>query len=124
MTRRTTSGVRMPVIRMLTFLALRLTLVPFVLREIVQRKRVTIIVYHAPSPQVLDAHLRVLKRLYNIISLALYVGARQTGDFSKLPPKALIITMDDGYRSNYALKAVIETHNIPVTLFLCSGLIG
>jgi peptidoglycan/xylan/chitin deacetylase (PgdA/CDA1 family) len=114
----------MPGLRNLTFLALRLTLVPFVLREIVQRKRVTIIVYHAPSPHVLDAHLRVLKRLYNIIPLALYVGARQTGDFGKLPPKALVITLDDGYRSNYALKPVLEAHNVPVTMFLCSGLIG
>jgi len=35
----------------------------------------------------------------------------------------LIITIDDGHRSNYALKAVIERHNVPVTIFLCSGLI-
>ena len=110
--------------RKLAFLALRLTLLPFVLREALQRKKVTIIVYHAPSAQVFDTHLGFLKRIYNIVPLSAYVEARQKGDFSKLPPKALIITLDDGHRSNYTLKDVLERHAIPVTIFLCSGLIG
>jgi peptidoglycan/xylan/chitin deacetylase (PgdA/CDA1 family) len=109
--------------RKMAFLALRMTLLPFVLREVFQRRKVTIIVYHAPSADVFDAHLDILKHLYNIVSLSLYVEARQTGTFSKLPPKALIITLDDGHRSNYALKPVIERHNVPVTMFLCSGVI-
>jgi len=113
-----------PARRELAFLALRLTLLPFVLREIFQRKKVTIIVYHAPSPRVFDAHLNILKRTYTIVPLSGYIEARQKGAFDKLPPKALIITLDDGHRSNYQLKAVIERHNIPVTIFLCSGLVG
>ena len=114
---------RTPAPRKMVFLALRLTLLPFVLREVFQRKKVTIIVYHAPSADVFDAHLGVLKHLYNIVSLSAYVEARQRGAFSNLPPKALIITLDDGHRSNYALKTVIERHNVPVTIFLCSGLV-
>jgi peptidoglycan/xylan/chitin deacetylase (PgdA/CDA1 family) len=110
--------------RKLALLALRLTLLPFVLREVFQRKKVTIIVYHAPSPQVFDTHLGVLKRLYNIVPLSVFVKARQEGDLGKLPPKALIITLDDGHRSNYALKSVLEKHDVPVTIFLCSGVIG
>jgi peptidoglycan/xylan/chitin deacetylase (PgdA/CDA1 family) len=35
----------------------------------------------------------------------------------------LVITIDDGHRSNYALKDVPEKYDAPVTLFLCSGLI-
>ena len=115
---------RTPAIRKLAFLTLRLTLLPFVLRELYLRKKVTIIVYHAPSAQVFDTHLGFLKRIYNIVPLSAYVEARQKGDFSKIPPKALIITLDDGHRSNYTLKAVLEKHAIPVTIFLCSGLIG
>jgi peptidoglycan/xylan/chitin deacetylase (PgdA/CDA1 family) len=110
--------------RKLAFLALRLTLLPFVLREVCQRKKITIIVYHAPSPQVFDTHLGFLKRIYNVVPLSIYVEARQNGDCSKLPPKALVITLDDGHCSNYALKGVLEKHNVPVTIFLCSGLIG
>src|SRR6266446_7532608 len=109
--------------RKMAFLALRVTLLPFVLREVFQRRKVTIIVYHAPSVDVFDAHLTVLKRIYNIVSLSVYVEARQNGDFSKLPPKALILTIDDGHRGNYALKPVLEKHNVPVTIFICSGLV-
>lgn len=110
--------------RKLAFLALRLTLLPFVFREVFQRNKVTILVYHAPTPQVFDEQIGVLKRLYNIVPLSAYVEARRTGDFSKLPPKALVVTLDDGHRSNFALKDVLERHNVPITIFLCSGLIG
>jgi peptidoglycan/xylan/chitin deacetylase (PgdA/CDA1 family) len=124
MTRRTLGRLRTPALRRLAFVALRLTLLPRMLREVVQRRKVTIIVYHAPSPKIFDRHLGVLKRLYNIISLPAYVAATQPGDFRRLPPKALIITLDDGHRNNYALKDVLEKHNVPVTIFLCTGLIG
>jgi peptidoglycan/xylan/chitin deacetylase (PgdA/CDA1 family) len=110
--------------RKLAFLALRLTLLPFVFREVFQRNKVTILVYHVPTPQVFDAHIGVLRRLYNIVPLSAYVEARRTRDFGKLPPKALVVTLDDGHRSNFALKDVVERHNVPITIFLCSGLIG
>lgn len=110
--------------RKLAFLALRLTLLPFVFREVFQRNKVTILVYHAPTPQVFDAQIGALRRLYNIVPLSAYVEARRTNDFSKLPPKALVVTLDDGHRSNFALKDVLERHNVPITIFLCSGLIG
>ncbi|WP_426424244.1 polysaccharide deacetylase family protein [Bradyrhizobium genosp. A] len=110
--------------RKLAFLALRLTLLPLVFREVFQRNKVTILVYHAPTPQAFDAQIGVLRRLYNIVPLSAYVEARRTGDFSKLPPKALVVTLDDGHRSNFALKKVLERQNVPITIFLCSGLIG
>jgi peptidoglycan/xylan/chitin deacetylase (PgdA/CDA1 family) len=106
------------------FLSLRLTLLPFVLREVVQRKKVTILVYHAPSAETFDKHLRFLKRVYHIIPLSTYLDARQRADFSKLPAKALVITLDDGHSSNYALTENIAKHEVAVTIFVCSGLIG
>src|SRR5437660_5533499 len=110
-------------IRHIAFAALRMSLLPFLFREI-QRSRVAIVAYHAPRPEVFDRNLTTLKRVYNIISLSEYVTARQTGTTSALPRRALIVTIDDGHRSNYALKAVIEKHRVPVTLFVCSGVIG
>jgi poly-beta-1,6-N-acetyl-D-glucosamine N-deacetylase len=110
--------------RKLAFLALRLTLLPFVFREVLQRNKVTIVVYHTPTRQVFDAHIGVLRRLYNIVPLTAYIDARRTRDFSKLPPKALVLTLDDGHHSNYALKGVLERHDVPITIFVCSGLIG
>jgi peptidoglycan/xylan/chitin deacetylase (PgdA/CDA1 family) len=109
--------------RRLVFLALRVMWLPFVLREVFQRKKVTILVYHTPSAEFFDTHIRFLKHVYHIVPLAAYLEARQRGELSKLPPKALVITLDDGYRSNYELKDIIEKHDVPVTIFLCSGLI-
>jgi poly-beta-1,6-N-acetyl-D-glucosamine N-deacetylase len=106
------------------FAAFRATLVPFLFRELLQRRSVTFITYHAPTPEVFDAHLAVLKRLYHIVALSDYVAARERGASSRLPSKALVITLDDGHRSNHALKAVIRTHQVPVTIFLCSGIVG
>jgi peptidoglycan/xylan/chitin deacetylase (PgdA/CDA1 family) len=114
---------RIPLLRKLVFLALRLTLLPCVFREVLQRKSVTIICYHAPSAALFATHLGLLKRIYNIVPLSVYIDAAQKRDFSQLPPKALVITLDDGYRSNYALKDILEQYDIPITIFLCSGLI-
>src|SRR5438874_9816671 len=83
-------------LRPLVFAALRASCLPFVFREVLQRRKVTIVVYHAPTPEVFDAHLTVLKRVYNIVALSDYVAAREKGTARELPPKALIITLDDG----------------------------
>src|SRR5262249_28992463 len=69
-------------------------------------------------------HFEALKKRYNVISLRQYVDARHRGRAAELPPRALVITIDDGHRSNYGLKAVLEALGIPVTIFLCSGVVG
>ena len=94
------------------------------LRELFQTSSVTIVVYHAPTPEVFDAHVALLKRRYSVIALSDYVAAREQGTSNRLPSKALVITLDDGHRSNHALKAVIRKHQVPVTIFLCSGIVG
>jgi peptidoglycan/xylan/chitin deacetylase (PgdA/CDA1 family) len=93
-------------------------------RRQVQRRKVTIITYHDPQPETFDAYVSVLKRLYNIVSLAMYVDAMREGTVGKLPPKALIITLDDGHRGNHALRSVLDKHQVSVSpSFLCSGLV-
>jgi peptidoglycan/xylan/chitin deacetylase (PgdA/CDA1 family) len=122
--RRALAKMNTPLARRAVFAALRVSLLPLLHREILQRRRVTIVVYHAPTPEVFDTHLEILKRRYNIVALSDYVAAREKPAAGTLPPKALIVTLDDGHRSNHALKAVIEKHGVPVTIFVCSGLVG
>ncbi len=105
------------------FLLLRMSAVPYLIREVVQRRRVTILVYHKLPPDIADRHFAALRRKYNIISLAEYMAYRADAG-RQLPPKPLIVTFDDGHQGNYALKPVLEKHGIRVTLFLCSGLVG
>jgi len=106
------------IIRQLFCFAIRLTMVPYVIREIIQRNKVTILMFHEVDPQAFDRHIRVLKARYNIISLKSFL------ETSDLPPKPLIITLDDGHLSNYQLLPVIQKHRIPVTIFVCSGILG
>ncbi len=111
-------------IRKLLFILLRLTLIPFFIREVIQRKRTTILVYHDIKPEIADTHFEILKSKYSIISLRDYVNAKKLGKVDRLPPKSLIITFDDGYKSNYKLKPILEKYNILSTIFLCSAIVG
>ena len=93
-------------IRSIAFALLRISLLPFLFREI-QRRKVAIVVYHAPRPEVFDRHLTILKRVYNIVSLAEYVAAREAGTTSALPRKALQWTKTV---TNLPLKALFQAH--------------
>jgi peptidoglycan/xylan/chitin deacetylase (PgdA/CDA1 family) len=109
--------------RKLVFLFLRYTGIPFLLRELVQRHYVSIVCLHDPTPEAADRIFTLLKRHYSIIPLSQYLEWRDNPD-RPMPPKPMIITMDDGHRGNYLLAPVLKTHNIPVTVFLCSGIVG
>ena len=101
---------------------LRVTLIHVLIREFFQRRRVTILLYHAVQPDVLDQHLTVLKRTYTFITLDDYLNAREFDQ--KLPPKSLVLTLDDGHASNRALLPVLREHGVFATIFLCTGIVG
>src|SRR5262249_51171283 len=77
-----------------------------------------------PDPQTFRRHLEVLRRLYNVVSLRDFVDALHDASTDKLPPKALVVTLDDGHRGNLRLKPVLERLGVPVTIFLCTGIVG
>jgi len=102
---------------------LSVTLIPLFIREFVQKKKVTIILYHNLKPEQADKHFKILKSKYNIISLKDYIKKRKLGK-DNLPSKSLIITFDDGYKSVYQLKSILKKYKIHVTIFLCSRIVG
>ena len=110
-------------LRNLMYKILRFSGLPFLFREILQRKKVTIVMLHDPAPDMAARTFRFLASHYNIIALDDFLEARRTGDAGRLPNKALIITLDDGHIGNYRLLPVIKAMNIPVTIFLCAGII-
>jgi peptidoglycan/xylan/chitin deacetylase (PgdA/CDA1 family) len=111
-------------LRKIIFSSLYYTGIPFLLREVVDRDKTTIVVLHAPSPEAARGHFEALRKRYNVIPLADYLRARIDGRAGELPPKSLIITMDDGHRSNAQLKSLLQEMEIPITIFLCSGIVG
>lgn len=108
--------------REFAFLLLRLSGIPFLLRELFQRRRVSILCYHDPRPEDLEQHLSVLGRLYNFVALRQYLAWR--AGRAALPAKPLVVTFDDGHRGNYRLREVLVRHGVTATIFVCSGIVG
>src|SRR3989344_8880511 len=89
-----------------------------------QCSQTTILCYHDPNPDVLAAHLAVLRRFYSIMSLRDFIDRRRTGGRDALPRYPLVITLDDGHLGNAKLLDLVVRENLPMTVFLCSGIIG
>ena len=96
---------------------------PVLAREIFQRKKVTILVMHDPDAAVAATYFEWLGQHYRVVSLDDYLEARRLDDMNRLPQKAMIITLDDGHLGNYGLLPLIRKYRIPVTVFLCSGIV-
>ncbi|MFQ5757771.1 MAG: polysaccharide deacetylase family protein [Acidiferrobacterales bacterium] len=65
-----------------------------------------------------NAHMRVLSRYFNVLSLSEAVAKLQQGS---LPARAVCVTFDDGYADNYHLALPILRHwDLPATFFIAT----
>ena len=103
---------------------LRIFGVSLILREIFHKNKATIIVYHDPSPEVFKKHVEYLSKRYNFISQNELVNAIRNKDWSHIPEKSLVFTIDDGHKGNYRLLEIFKTYKIKPTLYLCSHIIN
>ncbi|MDY7092257.1 MAG: polysaccharide deacetylase family protein [Acidobacteriota bacterium] len=110
--------------RALFFTVLRWTPLPWLLRHTYQRRAVTVLTYHNPAPDTARRHFRALARRYRVISLRDLERALRQGRFDELPPRALVLTLDDGLREVADLEPVCQDLRLPLTVFLCSGIAG
>jgi peptidoglycan/xylan/chitin deacetylase (PgdA/CDA1 family) len=65
-----------------------------------------------------------LTRHYDPIPFALFIKAAKERDRSILPPRPLIVTIDDGYQANVELIPVLVKYSFPIMIYLTAGLIG
>lgn len=101
---------------------------PFLLRP----GRVPILMYHrvhpdrdvlSVSPERFALHMRVVRECFAPLSLSELTLHLRRG--RPLPPRALVVTFDDGYRDNYTHAfPVLKAYGIPATFFVTTGLIG
>jgi peptidoglycan/xylan/chitin deacetylase (PgdA/CDA1 family) len=69
-----------------------------------------------------ENHLKVLARHFNVLNLSDAVIMLKEGT---LPPNAVCITFDDGYKDNYDFAfPLLEKYNMPATIFLASDYIN
>ena len=109
------------VFKQIIFKVLRHSGIPFLLREIVQRNKVSILMYHDPDPTAASEQFRYLKKHYNVIHLNEFIDHLESG--KSLPPKSLVITFDDGHKGNFNLYPLFTQLQLPATIFLCSGIV-
>jgi peptidoglycan/xylan/chitin deacetylase (PgdA/CDA1 family) len=84
---------------------------------------------HEPDPYSLCVtpnhfadQMKWLREFTNPISLQAMVAGLQG---SRLPPRAIAVTFDDGYADNlYQAKPILEEYKVPATVFVISGSIG
>ena len=106
------------------FILLKFSFLPRIFRFFIQRKKVTILLFHNPTVNAFDKSITYLKRKYNLISMENYIQYLSGNKTHKLPNYAMIITFDDGHIANYDLLPIIKKHNIPLTIFLCAGIVN
>jgi peptidoglycan/xylan/chitin deacetylase (PgdA/CDA1 family) len=106
------------------FRILRFSGIPILFRELIQRKRVSILLFHDLKAETAEKNFNYLTKKYNVICLNDLIYAINKKDFSTIPKKALIITFDDGHIRNYEMLPIIKKTKVPITIFLCAGLIN
>ncbi|WP_204103825.1 MULTISPECIES: polysaccharide deacetylase family protein [Spirulina sp. CCY15215] len=71
------------------------------------------------SPSHFAEHLEVLRKYTHPLSLQQLVDALRSGN---LPPRAVVITFDDGYSDNLThAKPLLAQADIPATIFISTG---
>ncbi|MDD5595248.1 MAG: polysaccharide deacetylase family protein [Candidatus Omnitrophica bacterium] len=72
----------------------------------------------AVTPEIFTRQMDFLKKhRYNIIPLEKLVDLIR--EKAKIPPKTVVITLDDGYRNNYLYAfPVLKKYNLPATIFV------
>lgn len=69
-----------------------------------------------------EVHMGVLSRHFNVLPLGELVERSRRKD---IPPRAVAITFDDGYRDNYEHAfPIFRQAGFPVTIFLATGSLG
>ena len=68
------------------------------------------------------SQIKYIKKNYTVISLDQYIESCTKGE--RLPKKSIIVTIDDGYKSNFTLAfPVLKEFDIPATIFLTTKFI-
>jgi len=97
---------------------------PCFLREVYTRRRITIVNYHDPQPEVFERHIHLFSKIYSFIDINSLTNALKTKDFSNLPPKPLLITFDDSYKGNAKLFRIIQKYRVPVVIYAVAGIVN
>jgi peptidoglycan/xylan/chitin deacetylase (PgdA/CDA1 family) len=92
----------------------------FPVRFFCSNNKIKVIVFHKPSVKSFENVAKYLVNNYSIVSL------QDVFNYKKISSATnrMIITFDDGHKSNFELLPIIKKYKLPVTIFLTTGIIG
>ena len=74
------------------------------------------------TPECFERHLAYLNAHHTVVSFASLIDALCEG--RRLPPDAVAITFDDGYRDNYeVVYPLLKKYETPATMFVVTGFV-
>lgn len=110
-------------IRETIYFLVRYTTVPFLIRQIVQKKTVAVLTFHNIKYKTAELLFDFIKKNYHPISLSQYIDILYKDNTTGLPQRGIIVTLDDGYKENYNILPLAEEYHIIPTIFLCSSVV-
>lgn len=104
--------------------AVRFSGAAWIARYTIQSHRVTVLAYHDPDPGVFERHIALLESLYAIVPLEALLSMLGDNGLRSLPPRALVVTLDDGWAGNARLLPVVRRHGIRPAVFVTTAIAG
>ncbi len=103
----------------------------------INRHKILILTYHGITNRqytppiitqlpkdIFEQHLIFLKKHYNVLQLSDFLESIKDKK-KQLPPNSALITFDDGLMNNYTVAfSLLQQHQLPATIFLCTNMIG
>ena len=96
---------------------------PWLIRRLIAKRRLSILVYHDPAPAVFERHVRYLGTRYTFVRLDDVIDALRGGSWAALPKYPLAVTFDDGWRGNRDLAEICRKYRCPITIYVCSQMV-
>lgn len=104
------------------YFLIRISALPLLVRQFIQRNTVTILTFHNIRYETAQLLFHFIRRNYKPISLKSYIQCLYDKIPDLLPSRALIVTLDDGYKENFILTELLKKTGIVPTVFLCSDM--
>jgi len=98
--------------------------IPVLIRFFIAKKKVTIVLYHNPTVQTFEKHLIYLKKKYNLIELKDLTDSIYNNTWANIPKFPLLITFDDGHKSNFKLIKLFKKYKVKPTIYLCTKIVS
>jgi peptidoglycan/xylan/chitin deacetylase (PgdA/CDA1 family) len=102
---------------------LRFSGISWLIRNWICKDKISIIVYHNPTPEALECHLAYLLKYYQLITLQEFVDTVESKGSAGIFKPCMVMTIDDGHAGNYHLLNIFKKYRVMPTIYLSSHIV-